>query len=459
MKVPEKDILEGNVVKVIFALGWPVMISTLLQVGYNMADTFWLGRWSSASNSVSAVAAMQLSWPIIFIMISVGAGFSVAGISLISQYTGANKIYKASESAGQLLSTAVIMAIILSLLGIFLAPLLVSIMGVEKTVATYTIDYMRIIFLGLPLGFISFIFMAVLRSYGDPVTPMIVDGIGVGLNIILDPILINGYFIFPSLGVVGAALATVITRSIASGIGIYILFRGVGELKIKLGYLKIKLSYLKKIFRIGLPASGGQISAALGFFILLWIIASLPNSTVALAAYGIGDRIINLAFIIVDGIGMGMATVVGHSIGANKFERAQETFSIGLKMSFTLLILETLAIIILRSQIVAFFIPESPEVIEEGSLFLLIFSIGIPFFGVFASVQGLYRGAGRTVPIMIMDIIRLWGFRVVFSFILGILLGLGSLGVWIGMSVSNIAAALVALMFYLSGSWRYRVID
>ncbi|HHE75788.1 MAG TPA: hypothetical protein ENL31_01500, partial [Candidatus Aciduliprofundum boonei] len=128
MKVPEKDILEGNVVKVIFALGWPVMISTLLQVGYNMADTFWLGRWSSASNSVSAVAAMQLSWPIIFIMISVGAGFSVAGISLISQYTGANKIYKASESAGQLLSTAVIMAIILSLLGIFLAPLLVSIM-------------------------------------------------------------------------------------------------------------------------------------------------------------------------------------------------------------------------------------------------------------------------------------------------------------------------------------------
>ena len=459
VKIPEKQILEGDILKVIFALGWPVIVSSLLQIGYNMADTFWLGRWGNANNAMSAVAAMQIAWPLIFVMISLSIGFAIAGISIVSQYTGAKKVAKASEATGQLLSLGIVLGVFIGLIGILITPYLIQIMHLDADVAKYAYQYMVIIFLGLPFMFITSIFMSVLRAYGDSITPMKVSAIGVGLNIILDPFLINGYYGFPELGVIGAAIATVFTRGIATGISLWILFKGVGNLKVKLEYFKLKLHFVKKIFRIGLPASMGQFSSAIGIFILMWIIASLPNSTIALAAYGVGERIIDIGFIIVDGIGVGMATVIGHSLGAKKYDRAGATFKEALKLTFLILAIETFIIIIFRYQLVAFFIPHSPEVIEEGALFLLIFGIGIPFFGIISSVEGLYEGAGNTKPIMVIDIVRLWGFRVLFSYILGIMLGLGSTGVWIGMAISNVATAILSLGFYLTGSWKMRVIE
>ncbi len=459
MKVSEKEILGGNIIRVIFALGWPVIVSSLLQMGYNMADTFWLGRLGNEGEAMSAVAAMQIAWPLIFVMISISGGFAVAGISIVSQYTGAGKVKKAAESTGQLVSLGILMALLLSLGGILLTPLLLRAMSLDPVVERFALEYMLVIFLGMPFMFISMIFTSVLRAYGDPTTPMLVDGLGVGLNIVLDPILINGYFGFPQMGMVGAALATVVTNGVASSIALYLLFRGVAGLKLKREYLRLKSAFVKKIFRIGLPASLGQFSTALGFLMLMWIIASLPNSTVALAAYGVGDRILDMAFIIINGIGVGMATVIGHSLGAEKYGRAREAFREALKLTFAILLLEVIIIVGLREQLIAFFIPGSPEVIQEGALFLLIFSLSVPFFGIIVTVEGLYEGAGYTVPIMVMDIVRLWAFRVFFSFLLGIILGLGSLGVWIGMAISNVATGILAILFYFSGSWRRKVVE
>ncbi len=459
MKIPEKEILEGKILRVILALGWPVMVSSLLEIGYNMADTFWVGRWGSGNNAMNAIAAMQIAWPLIFVMISIAAGFAIAGISLISQYTGAGNVEKASESVGQLISLGIIMGIVLAILGIFATPYLLRIMHVAPQVGKYAYQYMFIIFLGLPFIFIASIFIFSLRSYGDSITPMIVNGIGVGINIVIDPIFINGLFGFPELGVIGAALATVLTSGISAGIALYLLFRGISGLRIKPRYLKIKWEFARKIFRIGLPASAGQFSSAIGIFILMWIIASLPNSTVALAAYGVGDRIIDVAFIVINGIGMGMATVIGHSLGARKYRRAREAFNATVKVTFLILAVETLTIVIFRNQLVAFFIPHNPEVIEEGAKFLLIFSAGIPFFGIITTVEGLYQGSGYTIPLMVIDMVRLWGFRVLLSYLLGILFGYGSTGVWAGMALSNIFSAMLALGFYFSGTWKRRVID
>ena len=456
MKVPEKEILEGNIWKVLFALGWPMMVSSLLQTAYNIADTFWLGRWKHASE---AVASMQISWPMIFVLISLAFGFGVAGVSLVAQYTGAGKEDKASFAAGQVLGLGVLIGIFISTIGIIIAPYLVAFMGVEPTVGNYATSYMRIIFAGLPFTFISMIFMFILRAYGDPITPMIVNGLSVAANIILDPFFINGWWIFPEMGVAGAAVATVISRGAASIVAIYILFRGVENLKIKRDYIRPRVEHVKKILKIGLPASMGQFSSALGFFFLMFIISSLPNSTIALAAYGVGDRIINVSFIVINGLSSAMATVIGHSLGADRFDRAEETFKKSVQLIFLLLAMETAIIFFFREPLARFFIPTDEDVIAEASLFLGIFTLGIPFFGIFSAVQGVYRGAGYTVPNMIMSLLRLWLFRVAFAYILGIAMGLGSYGIWWGMAISNIASAMVALAFFATGSWRRKVID
>lgn len=459
MKVPEKDILEGDILRVLLVLGWPTMVLQILQVAYNMADTFWLGRWSDGGRAQSAVAAMQVSWPIIFVMISIGAGFGVAAISLISQYTGAGKMERASHATGQLITMATFLALLLSLGGLLITPLLLDVMSLESRVELYSLQYMRIIFLGLPFVFLSYMFMAVFRAYGSPLIPMYVNGFGVVLNIILDPILIYGYFGLPSLGIYGAAIATVFSRAVATFISLYIVHRGLEGLRVHLRHLKPSSYYVKKIFHIGTPAALGQFSSALGFFALMTIIASLPNSTIPIAAYGVGDRIIEFGFIIIMGLDMGMATIVGHSLGAGRFERAKQAFSTAVKLSFALLTLMTAIIALFGEQLVAFFIPRSPEVIKEGGRFLLIFGLGIPFFGVFSAVQGLYQGSGRTFPILVMDLSRLWLFRVLMVYLLGIALSMGVTGVWVGMALSNVLAAGVAIYYYLKGDWRHRVVE
>lgn len=156
MKVPEKDILEGDILKVIFVLGWPTLVLRILQVAYNMAETFWPGRRSSGAEAKSAVAAMQMAWPLIFVMFSIGAGFGVAGISLISQYTGAGKSEKASHATGQLITMAIILATVLATAGLLLIPHLLKIMSLEDSVERYVRIYMQIIFMGLPFVFLSF---------------------------------------------------------------------------------------------------------------------------------------------------------------------------------------------------------------------------------------------------------------------------------------------------------------
>jgi len=459
MKVPEKEILEGDILKIIFVLGWPTMVLQILQVAYNMADTFWLGRWSSGEKAQSAVAAMQISWPVIFVMISIGAGFGVAAISLISQYTGAGKVEKASHATGQLITIAILLALTLSAAGILLTPYLLNVMSLESRVEVYSIQYMRIIFLGLPFVFLSYMFMAVFRAFGSPLIPMYVNGFGVVVNIAMDPVLINGYFGFPSLGVYGAAIATIISRALTTAISLYIVHRGVAGLKVYLRHLKPSLFYVKKIFHIGSPAALGQFSSALGFFALMTIISTLPNSTVPIAAYGVGDRIIEFGFIIIMGLDMGMATIVGHSLGASKFSRAKEAFRTAVKLSFVLLAIMTVIIAAFGEELVAFFIPRSPEVIKEGGRFLLIFGFGIPFFGVFSAVEGLYQGAGRTFPILVMGLSRLWLFRVLMVYLLGIALSMGTTGVWVGMALSNVLAAGVAMYYYFKGDWKHRVIE
>jgi len=457
-KVSLDEVLNKPLIPVMWKLGWPVMVSSILESVYHLVDTFWLGHLP-AGESGNAVAGLQLAFPSMWFLLSFAAGFAMAGVALVSQFTGANENEKANFAASQVLSITLISSIILGIVGSLFIPLLINVLTNVKELTTVANAYLRVISLGFPFMFINSVFRSIMISYGDTLTPMYVTIFTNILNIFLDPLFIFGIGPFPKMGIVGAAVATIFSMFIASIFAIYFLTSGKKGIHVRTKYLKPEINWIKKIFKIGLPAAIGNSAEAFGFVVLTGIIGRLNNARVAIAAYGIGDRILSFSNVTVDGLGEGLTTIIGQSLGAKKEDRATHSAYRGMAFMFLLLCIETAIIVIFRRTLVSLFIPNEIDIINEATKFILYFAPAIPTFGVIRGIMSAFHASGNNTPNMIISFLRLWGLRVPLSYIFGFVLKMNSTGVWIGMTISNFITMLVAILFFLKGSWKRRVIE
>jgi putative MATE family efflux protein len=449
-------ILNGDVIRTSLSLAWPVMLSNAFETVYNLTDAFWLGKVGPES-----VAAPSISWPILFLFISLSAGFGIAGLSMVAQYTGAGKPKKANKVAGQLLSTLVIASICVAIFGYLLVENILMLMNIPSKVLGITASYLRITFLGLPFMFSFFGFQALLRGYGDTKTPMIISISAAFLDTILDPFFIFGWFSLPEMGVAGAALTTSITRGLAGVVGLYLLFSGKVGLKLKLSDLKPDLSLMKRIISVGIPASIGQSGTALGFVVLTSLVAIedsvLGGGGTLLGAYGIGNRISSIVFIIVFGGTSAISTMIGQNLGANQEKRASDIAKKMFLVFVSFSIIECVIVYSLRFSIFQFFINDQ-NVIEIGSIYITYFIPSLPFFTAFRLSTSVLEGAGSTKASMILSLFRLWGLRIPLAYILYFLFRVGAIGIWIGLTTGNVVAALISIAWISKGNWKRKII-
>jgi Na+-driven multidrug efflux pump len=150
---------------------------------------------------------------------------------------------------------------------------------------------------------------------------------------------------------------------------------------------------------------------------------------------------------------------VGHALGGDLRKRANSVVWTGTMLMFALLLGEAVVLWVLAPWLFRAFIPSQPAIIDEGILFMMIFLPSMPFFGVVSGVQAAFQGAGHNTPPMIMQLVRLWGLRVPLSWLFGYALHMGSRGVWIGMLVSNVLAAVLAVVFLAVIDWHHKVIE
>ncbi|NPA75287.1 MAG: MATE family efflux transporter [Euryarchaeota archaeon] len=453
-----------------FLLGWPMMLSSLLQTLYNLADMFWLGRLPEDQAKI-AVAAINFTWPMIFFFISFAGGLGRGGIPIISQYIGANQRDKANHYTGQIFSVVIIIATVMAIIGSLLSYPIFALIGARGELLDTAALYGSIIFLGLPFMFVVMGGGSVISAEGDTVTPLMISGTSVVINAVLDPILIFGLLGLPAMGVIGAAVATVIARIIAAIWLLYLLLRGKLRLKPKLHDFKPQWKSMKFILRVGLPSSLSMSAMAFGFVVIQSILANLPDQVLAIASYGVGNRIVNMMFVIVNGLASSLTIMLGQALGADKIERANEIAVKGLLLMFYLLLLSSAVIYYFRDPIVRFFIPNNPEVIEGAKTFLSIVLIGIPYFGLFRVESSLLSGSGHTFQGMVLSITRLWGLRIPLAAYMALStigipgtsivvhgLGFGATGVWFAMAISNMVSAGIGGIFYLKGDWKKKII-
>jgi len=456
----DDSITEGGLLGPMFKLAWPIVVIQLLQVTYNIADTFWLGRLSA-----DAVGALSLAFPLIFLLISIAGGFTTAGSILVAQYTGADSEGSAGEVAGQIVSFVTLLALALSVLGYFATePMLGALPSQAQTtdqIVPLARDYMEVFFLGLPFLFGFFVFTSLMRGYGDTKTPMRVMFVSVALNVVLDPLLIFGYGPFPALQIEGAALATIISRGVASLLGFYVLFVAKAGPDVSVADLVPDLGYIWDIVRIGVPSTVEQSMSALAMITLTAMVVQFAPPVVS--AYGLGNRLASLVFLPAMGLGRATNTMVGQNLGAGKADRAERAVWIAAKAGAGVMFVVAIVAALVPEPIVSVFLATGSEAAREtvayGSTYLRVRSVEFVFMAVLQVMLGAYRGAGNTKTAMVFSMVALWLGRVPTVYYLAFVAGLGATGIWVGMALGSILGGVAAALWFTRGTWKETVID
>lgn len=442
-------ILNGNIRRVLLALSLPVILANAIQTLYGLADMYWV---SLLPDSDAAIAAINFVGPVIHTTMAFGIGMNIAGTSLISQFIGLDKAREAKKVAGQLITFSLLFSVTLAVIGIFFGHDLLVLLGADGSLLEYGWTYLSIILLGGPTMFVFFAFQSIKQGQGDTLTPMILAGVSVVLNVVLDPLFM---FTF-GMGIAGAAWATVLARILSTIIGLYLLFFTDNGLRIELKDLRFIGKLLSKIVKVGLPAGFGQSITGLGFMIMNVFVLSFGSETIA--AFGIGNKINSLILMPAMGFGSALAAVVGQNLGAGQIERAVKAVKESILMSVVMMSVGGIAMFFAAPSIVGIF-SEHPVVLDQGVYYLRLITLSIPLMGVFQSLIGCFQGAGHTVMAMIVSSGRLWGLRIPLVLFLKYFTHLAERSVWYAMVGSNLLICIVGLIIFAMGKWKQPIVD
>jgi putative MATE family efflux protein len=441
------SLLEGPIVPSLLKLAIPIVLANVLVSGYQLTDAFWVGRLGG-----NAVAAVSVSFPVIFVMIAVGMGFGIAGSTLVAQYMGAGNQRMVNHVAAQTLLLVAIASGVLGAIGYVIAPGLLRLMGVEPAVFDGALQFMRVSFVGLVTVFGFAMFQAVMRGVGQVTLPLYIVLGTVILNFILDPLFIFGWGPIPAEGVAGAAYATLATQTLAAIIGLAALLNGKYGIHLQWSDFKPDWEFVKRTFVLGFPATIEQSARGLGMTVMTFLIATF--GTVAIAAYGVVTNI--FMFVLIPAMGLSMATsaLVGQHIGAGKIQRAAHISHLSAAIAFISLSLIGLLVFFFAYPIVGFFVPTDPAVVETGGRFLRIFSLSFGFLGLQLSLIGVFRAAGKTVATMVLALVSQWGLQFPLAYILGKHTSGGLDAMWWAFPTSMVASTLLAVVLFVRGDWK-----
>lgn len=441
------SLTEGSIFGALVQLSVPIVLANVLQVAYQLTDMYWVGKLSE-----KASAAVALSFPITFLMVAVGSGLAIAGSVLIAQYMGRGEERAMNHVTAQTLLMVMAISIILSTGGYFLSGPIMRFMGAEPDVLPLAVQFIQITFIGFIFVFGFFVYQSLMRGLGVVRVPLVIVLITVLLNFALDPFFIYGWGPIPAMGVGGAAMATLSTQALASVIGFVLLFTGKHGLRPKLSDFRPDWGVIYKTFKLGLPASVDQGTRALNYTLMTQLVANF--GTVAVAAYGIGTRI--LTFVVIPAMGLSMATttLVAQNLGAGKLDRAEETNLMANMLSFFMPTAGGVLLFLFATPLATMFVPSSPAAIAESARFIRIIALPLGFVGVQFTINGTLRGAGNTLAAMVLTIVAAWVLQFPLAYVLSQHTSLGLDGIWWSNPISQILAAVVSVVWFAGGDWK-----
>lgn len=439
--------LHGSISKALLKLGIPIILINILQSAYQLTDAFWVGRLGAAQ-----VAAVSVSMPVTFLVIAIGSGLAMAGAILSAQYMGAGQQQKVNHIAAQTTLMVTITAILLGILGYFLSPYFLTLLGVEAAVFNDALKFLHVSFVGVVFVFIYAMFQALMRGIGQTRVPLIIVTVTVCLNFALDPLFIFGYGTFEGLGVMGAALATLVTQSLAAFAGVIIFLRGRHGIQLQLKSFYPDWQYIKEAFFLGAPGSIELSARAFGLIIMSFLVASFGTQTIA--SYGVGSNVLQMIMIPAMGLSMAVSTLVGQNMGAKNPQRADEITRLAALWGLLGLTFVGLLAYYFAEYLVRFFIPDDQGVITKGSQFIRVMCLTWGGIGVQLCVVAAFRASGNMLNAMMLALLSQCVIQFPAAYILSKHTALGDQGIWYSFAITNVVIAIIAFIWFLRGSWQ-----
>ena len=441
-----RDLTTGSIPRHLVAFSLPMLAGSALQTAYSFINAIWVGQFLGKT----ALAAVTVSFPVVFVLIALGAGLTLATNILISQHYGARDMPSLRRVVDS--STVLIGMLSLALLvgGELLTPQILRAMDTPPDVLPLATKYMRIFLISLPLGFGLFLVRSMLQGIGDSTTPLYFQGASVLLNTVLDPVLMFGWLGLPALGLNGTAWATVIAQAIALWALVAMLRRRNNPVAPALGRKSFDWRTMWTTIRIGIPAAVQQSLISVGMVFVTGIVNGFGEN--ATAAFGAASRVDQLAFMPALTFSMAISTLAGQNIGANRHHRVREVFLWGCLLSGGITLTASLLVVSLPRVMLRIFTDDA-AVIALGADYLRIVGACYIFFAVMFVSNGIINGAGHTLVTTAVSLVSLWVVRVPLAYWLSRRLG-SVTGVWYAISLSFGVSMLSSLGYYLTGRWR-----
>ncbi len=438
--------IDDNRKMTLFALAWPMFVETFLRLLLGNVNVFMLSRYSEDAVGAVGVSNQIISMVLVIYSI-VGTGTAI----IISQYIGAGKKDTASKAAGTAIVFNLTMGMILSLLLSFFSRQILIAVRLPAELMGYASQYIVIVGAASFIQALTATMSSIIRSYGYTKFPMYV-ALGMNLfNIMGCYLAVFRPFGLPSYGVSGVA-ASVVTSNILGVTALsWMLFRKLRITFSLKSFRPFPIDVLRNIFKIGAPAAGEYISYNFSQMAVTYIIAVLGAVAINTKIY-----VQNLTFFIhILGLTVGQATqiLVGYNIGAGNVAEAKKLCMKGFKIALASNTTMSLVFLMLRISLLGIF-TSNPEQIKLGSIILIadvVIELGRPFNHIIANAL---RGAGDVRYPALLGIASMWGIGVVYSYIFGIHLRMGLLGVWVAFAFDEWLRGLLILKRWRSGSWQ-----
>lgn len=440
----------GSIPRHLILFSIPMLAGTAIQNAYTFVNRFWVGKFLGEAQ----LAAVTVSFPIIFLLIAIAIGLTMGTSILVAQFAGArewDRLKKVVQTSTVLVGCASLASLIF---GETFAAQGLRLMNTPHNVYPLALSYMRIFLFAMPLNFGIFLASSMMRGIGDSKTPLYFQTAGLVGTAILDPILMFGWLGFPKLGLNGTAIATVIMQTL-SVLAIFIyLDRKDHMVAPDWGRLSIDWPTFWLTIKIGLPSIVQQSLVSLGMIFVVGIINRFGE--IATAAIGAAGPIDQIAFLPAMTIGAAVSTVVGQNIGAGKIDRVKEIFrwAIGICGGMTA-IMVMIALFLPRPLLRVFL--NDPAALNVGVHYLRIVAISYIFFSVLFIANGVINGAGYTFVTTIITLVSLWVARVPLAIYLSHRMHAVE-GVFYAIAISNAVSMSISLACYFHGFWKRPII-
>lgn len=432
--------------RAVFLLAVPMVLELVLESTFAVVDIFFVAKLGP-----SAVATVGLTESFLFLIYSVAMGLSMGVTAIVARRIGEGKRDEAAVSAAQAILAALLVSVLPAVLGIVYAQDLLRLMGADAWSLEHGYRYTQWMLGGNAVIMLLFVINAIFRGAGDAAIAMRVLWLANGLNIVLCPLLIQGFGPIPALGIEGAAIATNIGRGVGVAYQLWVLFRGGKHIRVLASQLAWRGAVLWQIVRTSLGGIGQMIIAMTSWIFLMRILASVGNEAVAGATIAI--RIMMFVLMPAWGMSNAAATLVGQSLGANAPERAEAAvWQIG-RYNMIYLLLVSVVFFLFPQALLGFFTDDA-RVVAIGAEWLRILSYSLFVYGWWMVSVQAFNGAGDTITPTYINVAFFWAIQIPLAWLLALHLGWQHSGVFWAAFVSETAVGLFTLWLFSRGSWK-----